>query len=233
MLCVRCGQENPPEALECSNCGALIVKEENNQDESLLDVESGYSYIYPERMYINPIVFNLVKSAFEYCQQKVDKEYVGEALKAVQTRLFDLNNEIIPEMLDTLHEYKQEEVSREYARQMIYLLNKGVKLSKEGIGRVENFLETEDFDRLVEGVFRVQVGNDYLYLAGDLMKANLQFLSEEIGKRRLTSRAEEFQAKMREAQENREALEAKQKGENPEEYLNSKASEEVLLSDDE
>jgi|GEM_PF-999198 len=233
MLCVKCGQDNPLDANECEKCGALLVREENDQDESLLDIESGFSYLYPERMYINPVTFNMVKTAFEYSNQKAEKDDVALAFEAVKKRFNALDQEIIPDMLETLYEYKLEDVSKEYARQMMYLLKKGSNLSKEGIGKIENFLATEEFDRLVEGVFRVQEGNDYLNLAGELIKANLQFLQEEICRRKLASRADEFQAKMKDAQEAQEAREAKFREENPDAYIQSKTAEEVMLTDDE
>jgi len=199
MICVKCGNKNEPGLENCSQCGAYLVTVIDDSEESIIDVESGFSYLYPEQTYVNQVTFDLVKASYDFCTQGGSKEAVVKAFEAIKKRTLDFENGLLPQMLDSLETYKTEDVGREYARQMVYLLNKGQQLSREGIALLEKFLATDLTDSLVQGVFKFQEGNDYLNVAGLVMKGNLQILEEELNRRLMASRAAEFKPKVEEA----------------------------------
>ncbi|MCL5037909.1 MAG: hypothetical protein M1269_12485 [Chloroflexi bacterium] len=221
MICMKCGHKNSGDAKYCQKCNAILLRmydDKNTGEISMLDVEDGFSYLYPEHVYVTPIVQNLMEAIYNFHLGVGTLAKVQGAFSKVKRNFLNFENGLLQEMLETMDSYKEDEFGREYSRQMIYLLNKGSRLTKEGIEQIDEFFEgNEDRKLLSEGILRIQEGNDNFGLISDLMKANLDVLEQEKSRREMTARAQEFEQRIRGMQEEKQPPAGEESGEeNPE-----------------
>lgn len=217
--CIKCGHKNTVDSKFCEKCNAVLIRmHEEGESSSLIHVEDGFTYLYPEHVYVTERVQNLLEAVYNYLHNIGDVKRIREAFEEVKKYFDEFEKGPLHEILETLDDYKEEDLWREYSRQMNYLLNKGAQLCREGIRQIEEFFVSNVNDHVIEGILRIQEATDNFGVANDLIQANLQVLEEEKTRRLLASRADEFESRIKDAEKKEEAEEQVKKAEDkPEE----------------
>lgn len=195
MICMKCGQMNPDSLNFCQKCNATLMKvAPTGASSSVIDVEEGKEYLTPQKSYPTEFLYNLTCRAYEYIHHGASGDPLLEAYDVVRTRLEEFENEALPTILEHMQFERQEYPEDDYARQMLYLLNKGVALYREGCAMMDEFIETGETPTLIEAVRRMQDGNDNLGLATELCSLRGEMLDEELRRCEVQERVEQQQA---------------------------------------
>jgi hypothetical protein len=183
MICIKCGHANPGGLNYCQKCNAYLVKMAGASSmTSSIDVEEGKSYLTPQRSYPTEYLYNLTCRAYEYVHEGASGDPLLEAYQVVRGRMDEFEAEGLPALLTEFENEKLELPEDDYSRQMIYLLNKGVALYREGFDMFDGFIESGESQTLIDAVTRMQEGNDHLGLAGELAQLRTQKIDEELAK---------------------------------------------------
>ncbi|MBI2264495.1 MAG: zinc ribbon domain-containing protein [Armatimonadetes bacterium] len=214
MICLKCGHKNPDHLKHCEKCNAVLLKMTHGEPQaapSMIDVEDGQSYIQPERMYPTELIFSLIEAGYHYFAEQGTREDFLTAVEETDSRLASFEKEKLPRMMATYQEWKEEEFTSEYGRQMIYLVTKGFRLFREGLDTLQHFLseDGDDRNRMVEGLIKVQEGNDNIALALELVETHIDIVGEEMKRRQMEAQARAFKEGKEKKEETYASSEAK------------------------
>lgn len=168
MICVRCGNPNPPGSNYCSRCHAVLPRIDSGEPSSSFAIEDGREYLVPERSYPTEHVYHLTCRAWEYIHQEAPGEPLLEAFEVVRGALDRFESEDLPDLLVRFEEGRAKEPDDDYWTQLPYLMKRGITMMREGFARMETFVGDGDVDTLKSAVERIQEGNDHLGLAREL-----------------------------------------------------------------
>lgn len=195
MICVKCGHTNAGGGNYCQKCNAVLFKMAGSMaPTSSIDVEEGKSYLTPQRSYPTEYLYNLSWRAYEYIHEGASGEPLLEAYQVVRSRIEQFETDGLPALQQDFELEKVELPDDDFSRQMIYLLNKGVGLYREGFDLMEQFIESGDNQTLIQAVTRMQEGNDHLGLAGELSQMRSDAIEVELNKIAAQERAAQSQS---------------------------------------
>lgn len=180
MNCVKCGQSNPGGLNFCQRCNAQLLKIAGAAASSSLDIEEGKAYLTPDRAYPTEFLYNLSCRAYEYVHQGAPGEPLLEAYHIVRSRIDEFEAEGLPALLSELESERHEMPDDDHARQMIYLLSKGVSMYREGFVGFDDFVVSGETEALIFAITRMQEGNDHLGLAGELAQTRSQKIEDAL-----------------------------------------------------
>lgn len=193
MLCIRCGEANPPGSNFCSKCNAKLLQMAPTGTpggSAVLEVDENTEYLTPKQRYVTEHLYNLTCRAYEYLHQGEPGDPLLEAYNIVKAKLLEFEEASLPEIMAQLQAERQEDPEDDYPKQILYLLNKGISLYKEGTGMFDSFVESGEEPVLVDAVTRMQDGNDNICLAYELIYSRTKMAEEELRRREMAERAE-------------------------------------------
>ncbi|MDQ7823591.1 MAG: zinc ribbon domain-containing protein [Candidatus Eremiobacteraeota bacterium] len=198
MLCVKCGTINPPGTKYCESCNAVIIAGASGEaPAAVVDVEEGQAYLSPEKNYDCPWFAELVFIIHLYLKDEADIEEVLDVYESILKYYEGFNSAEIPGFMGELDKWRHDELGREYSRQMTYLITKGFQLIGEGLQEMKAFLASkEDRESLSAGLTKIQEGVNNVGLAQEFLVLHRTIMEEEMARRQMQSRAEEFSAKI-------------------------------------
>lgn len=166
MICVRCGHSNPEGNNYCEKCNQHLVKmAPAGADRTSLIVEEGYKYLAPQKSYPTKYLFDLTCRAKEYLEDDASGDPMLEAFHVIKIRLAEFEGTALPAIMEGLKSINLQYPTDDYPKQMAYLLNKGVALYHEGVALFESFIESGKNEEMVNGITKMQEGNDYVGVA--------------------------------------------------------------------
>lgn len=169
MLCLRCGQVNPPRTKLCSRCNAVLPRMDFDQaPASTLDMEDGRAYVLPQRSFPTRYMYDLTCRAYEYIHQEAPGEPLLDAYDVVRSSIERFEAHEMPKLLERMAAEKRQEPNEDFWTQVPYLLKRGLAMLHEGFARMDEFIETGDVETLKAAVERMQEGNDNFGLARQL-----------------------------------------------------------------
>lgn len=198
MLCVKCGHDNPSGAKYCGKCNAMMIQTApESTTSSIIDVEEGMDYLSPQKNYDCQWLSDFAEVVNKYLNQEVEHSEVKRVYGNVKRIYESFDNQELPDFLNELDGWRNTELGKEYSRQMTYLLTKGFQLMGEGLEILRSFIENpEQQDSLGSGMERLQDGVNQIGLAEEFLGVHQQIMEEEIARRDMESRAEDFKAKI-------------------------------------
>lgn len=192
MICVKCGHTNPG-GKYCEKCNAVLLQMPGMVATSSIDVEEGKSYLTPQRSYPTEFLYNLSWRAYEYIHAGASGDPLLEAYQVVRSRMEQFDAEGLPVLLQDFELEKVDLPDDDFSRQMIYLLNKGVGMYREGFDLMDQFIASGDNQTLIQAITRMQEGNDHLGLAGELSQLRSDTIEVELAKLAAQERAAQAQ----------------------------------------
>ncbi|MDQ7824971.1 MAG: zinc ribbon domain-containing protein [Candidatus Eremiobacteraeota bacterium] len=210
MLCVKCGHNSASGARYCEKCNAVMIQAApETTTTSAIDVEEGMEYLSPERNYECQWLADFVDSISRYTNGEVEIDEVKRVYQNIKKIYESFDNKELPDFLNELDGWRNTELGKEYSRQMTYLLTKGFQLMGEGMEIIRTCLDNpEQTATMQDGLEKLQDGVNQIGLAEEFLGIHQQIMEEEIARRQMESRAEEFQARIdskKPAQEEAEA----------------------------
>lgn len=198
MLCVRCGFDNSHGSRYCSKCNAVMMQAApDSTTSSVIDVEEGMEYLSPEKNYDCQWLSDFVDVLGRFSQGDVDLEEVKRVYGNIRKIYESFDNQELPDFLNELDGWRHSSLGKEYSRQMTYLLTKGFQLMGEGLDIArEYFDDTQNDARLRNALEKLQDGVNQIGLAEEFLGVHQQIMEEEISRREMESRAEDFKAKV-------------------------------------
>ncbi|MEW6278200.1 MAG: zinc ribbon domain-containing protein [Candidatus Eremiobacterota bacterium] len=204
MLCIRCGHDNEAGSNFCEKCNAKLLQMAPTGAPgaaSVLEVDEHTEYLVPDQRYVTQHLYNLTWRAYEYLHQDGPGEALLEAYQIVRAKLDEFEADAMPEMMAQFQAERQRDPEDDYPKQLIYLMNKGISLYREGATMFDSFVQSGEEPVLIEAVHRMQDGNDNIGLAYSLIAARQQIIHEELMRREAAARAEARQGASEEAME--------------------------------
>ena len=171
----------------------MLLKMAGMGPTSSIDVEEGKSYLTPQRSYPTEYLYNLTCRAYEYIHEGASGDPLLDAYHVVRTRMEQFETEGLPALLQEFELEKVELPEDDFSRQMIYLLNKGVGMYRDGFDLMEQFIESGETETLIRAVTGMQEGNDHLGLAGELSQMRSDTIERELAKAAAQERAAQKQ----------------------------------------
>jgi len=198
MLCVKCGHDNSPGTRYCSKCNAIMIQAApESTTTSVIDVEEGTEYVSPQKNYECMWLADFADVTMRYANGEVEFDEVKRVYENIKKIVESFDNRELPDFLNELDEWRHAEIGKEYSRQMTYLLTKGFQLMGEGIEVLRGYIDNpESQESLETGLDKVQDGVNQIGLAEELLRLNQQLLEEELNRREMEARAEQFKSKI-------------------------------------
>lgn len=191
MLCVRCGYDNKEGTNYCSKCNAKMLAMAPTGipgSGSAVEMDENTTYLTPQQRFVTEFIFNLSNRAYEYLHLGEPGEPLLEAFEVVKQRVDEFENNAMPDILADLQKQRSEYPEEEYPRQVLYLVNKGVSLYREGIAMFESFVASGDETTLLDAVHKMQDANDNVCLAYQMVGLRNKVLEEDIRKAEVMAR---------------------------------------------
>lgn len=198
MLCVKCGHDNPGGPRYCTKCNAIMMHAApETTATSVIDVEEGMEYLSPDRNYECQWLTDFMNVLNSYFNQEIEFDTVKLVYESIKRICESFDNQQLPEFLNELDSWRNTDLGKEYSRQLTYLLTKGFQLLSEGMEILRKYMEApDDQDTLNAGLEKLQDGVNQIGLAEEFMGVHQQIMEEELARREMESRAEEFKAKI-------------------------------------
>jgi hypothetical protein len=200
MLCVKCGQDNPPGTKYCENCNAIIMGTlPESTTTSVVDVEEGQSYLTPEKDYECTWLAEFMFIVHQYLDGKADMEEVIDVYESLVKLYESYDGEKLPDFLNELDTHRHTELGKEHSRQLTYLMTKGFQLMNEGLQMAKEFIANpKNQESIYNALIKLQDCANQIGLAVEFMQLHKQILADEISRRDMESRADEFKARIEE-----------------------------------
>lgn len=200
MMCVKCGTTNPPGTKYCEKCNAMIFSTASESSaSSVVDVEEGQEYLTPEKDYECNWLAELMYITKVYLEGEADMEEVIDVYESLLELHAHYEDKELPDFLNELDSWRHDPLGKEYSRQMTYLLTKGFQLMGEGLQMVKGFIANpKDRENLRNGLIKLQDCANQIGLAEEFLRLHQQIMAEEIARREMQSRADEFKARIEE-----------------------------------
>jgi hypothetical protein len=155
---------------------------------SAVELDENTHYLTPERRFVTEYLFDLTNRAYEYLHLGEPGEPLLEAFQVVKQRVDDFEHNKYPDILETFVNERNDFPEDEYPKQVLYLLNKGLNMYREGIAQFESFIASGDEPTLIESVTKMQDANDNLCLAYQLVGLRNKGLEEDLRKHEVMAR---------------------------------------------
>ncbi len=197
MLCIRCGYDNREGTNYCSKCNAKMLAMAPvgvPGGTGGLEMDENTTYITPQQRFVTEYIFNLSNRAYEYLHLGEPGEPLLEAFEVVKQKVDEFEFNAMPDILNDLKAERNDDPDNEYPKQVLYLVNKGVALYREGIAQFESFVASGDEPTLVEAVHKMQDANDNLCLAYQMVGTRNKMLEENLRRAELAERQAQAQA---------------------------------------
>jgi hypothetical protein len=191
MLCIRCGHDNPDGTNFCTKCNAKMLQMAPSGTpggRSVLELDEHTTYLTPDRRYVTEYMYNLTCRAYEYLHVGESGEPLLEAYQFVKSKIDELEQVGMPEMIAQLQAERSDDPENEYPKQVLYLLNKGITLYREGFGMFDSFVQSGEDQVLIDSIHKMQDANDNLCLAYQVIGTRNQMLEEELRRREVAAR---------------------------------------------
>lgn len=216
MLCVKCGHPNAAGSKYCAKCNAMMMQAApESTTTSVIDVEEGMEYLSPQRNYECQWLSDFVYVVNRYVNGEIEIDLVKGVYENIKRIYESFDNQQLPDFLNDLDSWRNTDLGKEYSRQLTYLMTKGFQLMGEGMELVRTYFDdTENQEKLEGGIEKLQDGVNQIGLAEEFMTLHQQIIEEEINRREMEGRAEDFKAKI-DARKSPEAEAASEPEEEP------------------
>ncbi|MDQ7823513.1 MAG: hypothetical protein RDV48_12010 [Candidatus Eremiobacteraeota bacterium] len=184
MMCVKCGITYDDPCIKfCIRCRIPLPRfsadTAGRPATSLFDVTDGgggrrLHYPSPARAYDTDLIRPLLEAAWQFTKGEAAQDAVVSAFMGTRDRFSLFREKELPAIQDRFEVALRENKAVECCRQMLYLLGKGAMLFEEGLCDVEGFLGCGEGEALLRGVLKMQEGNDYIGLAGEVIESNIE-----------------------------------------------------------
>lgn len=191
MLCIRCGYDNKEGTNYCSKCNAKMLTMAPTGVPgagSAVELDENTTYLTPQQRFVTEYMFDLTSRAYEYLHLGEPGEPLLEAYQVVRQRVDDFEKTQFPEILADLQNQRSDSPDEEYPKQVIYLINKGLSLYREGFGLFDSFVASGDEPTLIDAIHKMQDANDNLCLAYQVVGLRNKALEDGIRKAEVMAR---------------------------------------------
>lgn len=165
--CVRCSKSNPPTALTCSACGAVLPRTGSSGDESdqLFTLEEGRAYPVPRETFDTENLAQLRMAIEDYLDGQGSQQDIATWVKHIRRYFQEFTSSGASHLNQALDVERKLNDEGDFHHDVGYLVRKGSVLCEEGLNRIEKSLSENSPQDLWGGFEAFRDGNDHICTA--------------------------------------------------------------------